>query len=59
MTFQEIKRMCEDIEYYAINKLSASEMEEFRRLYRRVKEDEDLDSASVKKLEDLYRKYLK
>ncbi len=59
MTFQEIKRMCEDIDYYAINKLGGAELDEFRRLYRRVKDDEDLDSASVKKLEDIYRKYVK
>ncbi len=59
MTFQEIKRMCEDIDYYAINKLNGADLDEFRRLYRRVKEDEDLESASVKKLEDIYRKYVK
>ena len=59
MTFQEIKRMCEDIDYYAISKLSGTDLDEFKRLYRRVKEDEDLESASVKKLEDIYRKYIK
>lgn len=59
MTFQEIKRMCEDIDYYAISKLSGTDLDEFIRLYRRVKEDEDLESASVKKLEDIYRKYVK
>ncbi len=59
MTFQEIKRMCEDIDYYAISKLSGADLDEFKRLYRRVKEDEDLESASVKKLEDIYRKYIK
>jgi hypothetical protein len=59
MTFQEIKKMCEDIDYYAGPKMKADDMDEFKRLYRRVKEDEDLDSASVKKLEDIYRKYLK
>ena len=59
MTFQEIKKICEDIDYYAGNKLKPDDMDEFKRLYRRVKEDEDLDSASAKRLEDIYKKYLK
>lgn len=58
MTFQEIKKMCDDIEYYAGYKLSRDDEEEFRRLVRRVKDDEDLEAEAVRKLQSLYGKYV-
>jgi hypothetical protein len=59
MTFSEIKKMCENIQYYAGHKLKPDDEYEFKKLYQRVKDDEDLDSASAKKLQDIYNKYLK
>lgn len=58
MTFQEIKKMCDDIEYYGGYKLSRDDDEEFRRLVRRVKDDEDLEAEAVRKLQALYSKYV-
>ena len=59
MTFSEVKKMCENIQYYAGHKLKPDDEYEFKKLYQRVKDDEDLDSASAKKLQDIYNKYLK
>ncbi len=59
MTFSEVKKMCENIQYYAGHKLKADDEYEFKKLYQRVKDDEDLDSASAKKLQDIYDKYVK
>jgi len=58
MTFQEVKRMCEDIEYYAGYKMSRDDEEEYKRLVRRVKDDEDLESESIRKLKAIYTKYV-
>ena len=59
MTFSEVKKMCEDIQYYAGNKLKPDDEYEFKKLYQRVKDDEDLDSISSRKLQTIYDKYLK
>lgn len=59
MTYSEIKRMCEDLAYYAGHKLSRDDDDEFKRLYQRVKEEDDLDSISLKKLQTIYDKYMK
>jgi hypothetical protein len=59
MTFSEVKKMCEDIQYYAGPKLKPDDEYEFKKLYQRVKDDEDLDSMSSKKLQAIYDKYLK
>ncbi len=59
MTFSEIRKMCEEIEYYAGHKLQAADDDEFKRLYRRVKDDEDLDAEAVRKLRDLFDRYCK
>ena len=59
MTYSEIKRMCEDLVYYAGHKMSRDDDDEFKRLYQRVKEDDDLDSISLKKLQTIYDKYMK
>ncbi|MBL7960468.1 hypothetical protein JNM05_12345 [bacterium] len=59
MTFSEVKKMCEDIQYYAGHKLKPDDEYEFRKLYNRVKDEEDLDSMSLKKLQAIYDKYLK
>jgi len=59
MSFSEIKKMCEEIEYYALHKLKPEDAYEFKKLYDRVKDDEDLDSMSEKKLIEIYNKYLK
>ena len=59
MSFSEVKKMCEEIEYYAVHKLKPDDAYEFKKLYDRVKEDEDLDSISEKKLVGIYNKYLK
>lgn len=50
--------MCEDIQYYAAHKLKPDDDAEFRKLFNRIKDDEDLDSIAQKKLQDLYKKYL-
>lgn len=59
MTSSETKKMCEDIRYYAGHKLKPDDEYEFKKLYDRVKDDEDLDSLSAKKLQAIYDKYLK
>ena len=59
MSFSEVKKMCEEVEYYAAHKLKPDDAYEFKKLYDRVKEDEDLDSMSEKKLVEIYNKYLK
>lgn len=59
MTFSEVKKMCEDIQYYAGHKLKPDDAYEFKKLYDRVKDDEDLDSISLKKLQSIHEKYLK
>lgn len=59
MTFSEVKKMCEDIQYYAAHKLKSDDEYEFKKLYDRVKDEEDLDSISSKKLQAIYDKYLK
>ena len=59
MTFSEIRKMCEEIEYYAGPKLKPDDEYEFKKLFNRVKDDEDLDTLSQKKLQDIYNKYLK
>ncbi len=59
MTFEEVRRMCEDIDYYAGHKLSRDDEYEFKKLWNRVKDDEDLDQASLRKLQDIFQKYVK
>ena len=59
MTFSEVRKMCEDIQYYTGHKLKPDDEYEFRKLYNRVKDEEDLDSMSLKKLQAIYDKYLK
>ncbi len=58
MTTSETKKMCEEITYYAGHKLKPDDEYEFKKLYNRIKDDEDLDSLSQKKLEEIYKKYL-
>lgn len=59
MTFSEVKKMCEEIQYYAGHKLKADDEYEFKKLFDRVKDEEDLDSISLKKLQTIYNQYLK
>ncbi len=58
MTSSEIKKMCEEIHYYAGHKLKPDDEYEFKKIYNRIKDDEDLDSIARKKLEEIYKKYL-
>lgn len=59
MTYSEVKRMCEDIEYYAGGKLKPADEDEFKRIVRRVRDDEDLDSSAARKLQDIYNRYVR
>lgn len=59
MTSSEVRKMCEEIDYHAGMKLRPDDEDQFKRLYRRVKDDEDLDSGAVAKLQDIYDRYLR
>lgn len=59
MTYSEMKKMCEDIDYYSGHKLKPDDAYEFKKLFNRIKDDEDLDSLSQDKLRKIYDTYLK
>lgn len=59
MTYSEMKKMCEDIDYYAGHKLKPDDAYEFKKFYNRIKDDEDLDSLSQEKLRKIHDTYLK
>ena len=58
MTFHEVKKMCEDIDYYAGGKLKPDDEYDYRKLYNRVKDDEDLDQKSLGRLKEIYDRYV-
>jgi hypothetical protein len=59
MTSSEVRKMCEEIDYYGGYKLKPDDEYEFKKIMNRLKDDEDLDSLALKKLQELYGKYVK
>ncbi len=57
MTHAEQHAVIEELRYYA-RKMSRYDLEEFEMFVKRDKDDEDLDSASQKRLLDFYHKYV-
>jgi hypothetical protein len=56
MTFREQKEMIQELRDYE-RKMSRDELDEFHMFLKRHKDDEELDSLSLKRLKDLYNKY--
>ena len=59
MTSSEVRKMCEEISYHAGYKLKPDDEYEFKKIMNRLKDDEDLDSLALRKLQEIYDKYLK
>ncbi len=56
MPFREQKEMIEVLRDYE-QKMSRDEQEDFEMFVKRHKDDEELDSLSMKRLKELYEKY--
>jgi len=56
MSFREQKEMIEVLRDYE-QKMSRQEQEDFEMFVKRHKDDEELDSLSIKRLKELYEKY--
>ncbi len=59
MTSSEVKKLSDEINYYAADKLRPDDEYEFKKIINRLKDDEDLDSLALKKLQEIYDKYVK
>lgn len=58
MSYREQKKYIEALKRFERN-FNRKEAEEYKMFLKREKDDEDFDSISMKKLKDLYEKYIK
>ncbi len=58
MSFKEQKEMIEILRDFE-HKMTRDELEDFRMFVKRHKDDEELDSISMKRLSELHEKYYK
>jgi hypothetical protein len=56
MAFREQREMLETLRDFE-HKMSRDELEDFQMYLKRHKDDEELDSLSMKRLSELYEKY--
>lgn len=56
MSYRDQKKYFEELRRFG-NKLSSSEKREYDMFLKRHKDDEDLDTLSLKKLKELHTKY--
>lgn len=57
MTYTEQKKIVQELKYY-MSRMEKKELYDFEMMLKRIRDDEELDVLSVRRLEELQKKYI-